>query len=126
MSSGLNKVMLLGEVAADPELYVTRGGQAVLQLRLGTTESYLDKDDVRHERTWYHAVVVLNKRAHALAKVLHRGSRIFVEGKLRTTTFESLEGGAKRTKTEVVADEVLYAGERGAEPAPANEVIPWR
>lgn len=132
MSSGLNKVMLLGDLAGDPELYVTRGGQIVLNLRLSTSESYQDKDDVRRERTYYHHVVVLGKRADALAKVLHKGSRIFIEGSLRTTTFDGRDG-QKRVRTEVVANEVLFAGEKGAEvglqPAVALEpedTLPWR
>ncbi len=131
MANGLNRVMLLGDLAADPELYVTRGGVVVLNLRLATNESYLDKDDVRRERTYYHHVVVLGKRADSLAKVLHKGSRIFIDGSLRTTTFDGRDG-QKRTKTEVVANEVLFAGERGAEvgfpPAQVTEPeeLPWR
>jgi hypothetical protein len=72
MSSGLNRVMLLGDVEAEPELYVTRAGQTVLHLRLGTRESYLDKDRVRRELVSYHQVVVVGKRADALAKTLRR------------------------------------------------------
>jgi single-strand DNA-binding protein len=128
MPSGLNRVMLLGDLSADPELYVTRGGTEVLNLRLATSESYQDKDDVRRERTYYHHVVVLGRRADALAKILHKGSRIFVEGSLRTTTFDGRDG-QKRVKTEVVASEVLFAGEKGAEQqiqASVEEALPWR
>jgi single-strand DNA-binding protein len=120
VASGLNRVLLLGDLAAEPETYVTRGGQVVLHLRLATNESYLDKDSVRRERTSYHPVVVVGRRADALAKVLHRGARIFVEGSLRTTAFEGRDG-KKRTKTEVVATEALFAGERGEGAARALE-----
>lgn len=136
MSGGLNRVMLLGDLAAEPEVYVTRAGQAVLTLRLGTTESYVDKDDVRRERTSYHHVVVVGKRADALSKILHRGARVFVEGSLRTTAYDARDG-KKRLKTEVVASEVLFAGEgqrapsvevRGSagEPAPGTGLLPFR
>ncbi len=134
MPGGLNRVMLLGDLSADPEVYVTRSGQVVLNLRLGTPESYLDKDDVKRERTSYHHVVVVGKRADALSKVLHRGARVFVEGSLRSTTFEGKDG-KKRTKTEVVASEVLFAGEAAAIPdpfeappprPPVNESLPFR
>lgn len=110
MASGLNRVLLLGDLAAEPETYVTRGGQVVLRLRLATNESYLDRDAIRRERTSYHPVVVVGRRADALAKVLHRGARILVEGSLRTSTFEGRDG-KRRTKIEVVAHEALFAGE---------------
>jgi single-strand DNA-binding protein len=113
MPSGLNRVMLLGDLASDPEVYVTRAGQVVLTLRLATVESYLDKDDIQRERTSYHPVVVLGRRADALSKTLRNGARVFVEGSLRTSTFDGRDG-KKRTKTEIVATEVLFAGERGA------------
>ena len=67
MAEGLNRVMLLGNLGADPELRFTQGGQAVLNMRLATTESYLDKDKVRRERTDWHNVVVWGKRGEALA-----------------------------------------------------------
>ena len=117
MPGGLNRVMLLGDLAAEPALSVTRSGQTVLTLRLATSESYLDKDDVRRERTSYHPVVLVGKRADALAKLLHRGSRVFVEGSLRTTPHEGRDG-KKWLKTEVVASEVLFAGEKGAPAGP--------
>lgn len=115
MAGGLNKVMLLGDIAAEPEVYVTRGGMVVMSLRLATSETYLDKDDTRREKTSYHPVVVFGRRADALAKILHRGARVFVEGSLRTSTFESRDG-KKWNKTEIVANDILFAGER-AEPA---------
>jgi len=117
MAGGLHRVMLLGDIAAEPEVYVTRGGMVVMSLRLATTETYLDKDDVRREKTSYHPVVVFGRRADQLSKQLHRGARVFVEGSLRTSTFESRDG-KKWSKTEIVAADVLFAGER-AEPANA-------
>src|SRR4051812_41372432 len=112
MASGLNRVMLLGDIASDPEVYVTRAGRVVLSLRVATQESYLDKDDIPRERTSYHPVVLFGRRADALSKLLHRGARVFVDGALRTSTFEGRDG-KKWTKTEIVANDVLFAGERG-------------
>jgi single-strand DNA-binding protein len=111
MADGLNRVMLLGNVGADPELRITQGGQAVLNMRLATSESYLDKDKVRRERTDWHSVVIWGKRAEALAKLLHKGSRIFIEGSIRTSSYDDREG-KKRYKTEIVASDILFAGER--------------
>jgi single-strand DNA-binding protein len=112
MAEGLNRVMLLGNLGADPELRFTQGGQAVLNMRLATTESYLDKDRVRKERTDWHNVVVWGKRGEGLAKVLTKGSTIFIEGSLRTSSYDDRDGN-KRYKTEVIAQNVILAGGGG-------------
>ena len=116
MSEGLNKVMLFGNLGADPELRVTPGGQAVLKLRLACTESYLDRNNTRQERTEWVSVTVWGKRGEGLAKILHKGDRIFVEGRLQTSSYE--KDGEKRYRTEVVASNVLLGGgKRDAQPA---------
>lgn len=112
MSEGLNKVMLLGNLGADPELRATAGGQSVLNLRLATTETYLDKEKNRQENTQWHTVVVWGKRGEALSKFLTKGSRIFVEGGLRTSSYDDKEG-VKRFKTEVVASNIILSGGGG-------------
>lgn len=112
MSEGLNRVMLLGNLGADPELRFTQGGQAVLHLRLATTESYLDKDKQRQERTDWHNVTIWGKRGEALGKFLNKGSSIFVEGSLRTSSYDNREG-QKVYKTEVIAKEVILTGGKG-------------
>jgi single-strand DNA-binding protein len=112
MAEGLNRVMLLGNLGADPELRMTNGGQAVLKLRLATSETYLDRNKVRQERTEWHSVVVWGKRAEALAKFLTKGSRIFVEGGLRTSSYDDKDGN-KRYKTEVVAQNIILSGGGG-------------
>src|SRR5262245_43701712 len=116
MAEGLNRVMLLGNLGADPEIRFTQGGQAVLNLRLATTESYLDKDKVRRERTDWHNVVVWGKRGEALAKILAKGSSILIEGSLRTSSYDDRDGN-KRYKTEVVANNVILAGRGRGAPA---------
>jgi single-strand DNA-binding protein len=108
MAEGLNRVELLGNLGADPELRVTASGQAILKLRLATSESYLDKDNSRQERTEWHQVTVWGKRGEALAKILSRGSRIFIEGSLRTSSYE--KDGEKRYRTEIMANNIILAG----------------
>jgi single-strand DNA-binding protein len=100
-----------------------------LKLRLATSETYLDRNKVRQERTEWHSVVVWGKRAEALSKILSKGSRIFVEGGLRTSSYDDKEGH-KRYRTEVVANNIILSGggggrggprpqEDGPEPAPS-------
>jgi single-strand DNA-binding protein len=121
MAEGLNRVMLLGNLGADPELRVTPGGQAVLKLRLATNETYLDRSNVRQERTEWHRVTVWGRRAEALGKILQKGDLLFVEGRLQTSSYE--KNGEKRYSTEVVANNIVLPGTgRGrGEGAPVRE-----
>src|SRR5215212_6749514 len=112
MAEGLNRVMLLGNLGADPELRYTQAGKAVLNMRLATTESYLDANKVRQERTDWHNVVLWGKRGEALAKFLTKGSTIFIEGGLRTSSYDDKDGN-KRYKTEIHATNVILTGGRG-------------
>jgi single-strand DNA-binding protein len=111
MSEGLNRVMLLGNLGADPELRVLPSGQAVLNLRLATNESYLDRNQVRQERVEWHRVSVWGKRAEGLAKFVRKGFKLFVEGRIQTTTYE--KNGEKRYSTEIVATNVIVTSGDG-------------
>lgn len=112
MAEGLNKVLLIGNLGLDPELKYTQGGQAVLRMRLATTERYGNKAGERQERTEWHTVVVWGNRAEALNKFLHKGKTIYVEGRLQTRQWEDKDGG-KRSTTEIVANQILLLGGRG-------------
>ncbi|HEU4412169.1 MAG TPA: single-stranded DNA-binding protein [Polyangiaceae bacterium] len=111
MAEGLNRVMLLGNLGADPELRTTQSGEGVLRLRLATTERYLDRNKAWQERTEWHNVTVWGKRGEALHRILAKGSTIFVEGSLRTSSYENKEG-QKVYKTEVIAQNIILAGGR--------------
>jgi single-strand DNA-binding protein len=123
MADGLNKVMLLGNLGADPELRMTSGGQAVLKLRLATSETYLDRNRNRQEKTEWHSVVIWGKRAEALGKILSKGSRLFIEGALRTSSYDDKDGN-KRYRTEVVATNVILSGRAGGGGARDNYDAP--
>ena len=113
MSEGYNRVLLLGNLGADPELRFTQGGQAVLNIRLATTEGWFNKEkNEREERTEWHTVTVWGKRAEGLSKILRKGDRIFVEGGLRSSSYDDKDG-VKRYKTEINATEVILAGGGG-------------
>lgn len=109
MANGLNRATILGNLGADPELRLTSGGDAILRLRVATASSYLDRAGTRVERTEWHSVSVWGKRGEALARLLHKGSRVYVEGELRTSSYDDKDG-IKRYRTEIVAREVILAG----------------
>ena len=110
MSDGMNRVILLGNLGADPELRYTAAGVAVLSMRLATGESYLDKNREPQERTEWHTVVVWGQRAESLSRLLTKGAGVLVEGALRTSSYE--KDGQKRYRTEVHAREIRFAGRR--------------
>jgi single-strand DNA-binding protein len=118
MSEGINRAFLLGNLGAEPELKVTPSGQAVLSLRLATSRTYLDRNNVRQEATEWHAVKVWGKRAEALAKFLKKGDRLFVEGEIRTNSYE--KDGSKKYFTEIIASNVVLNG-KGTHSAPAGD-----
>lgn len=137
MAEGLNRVTLLGNLGADPDLRHGQGG-SVLRLRMACTESWFDKNaNERKERTEWVNVVLFGKRAEALQKILSKGSSILVEGRLQTSSYE--KDGEKRYSTDVVATNVvLTGGKRGnggeqtaapraatkPAPAPASDDLP--
>lgn len=108
MSQGMNKVFLFGNLGADPDLKVTQQGTAILNLRLATTESYVDRNNERKEHTEWHYVVLWGKRGESLSRFLRKGDRILVEGSLRTETYE--KNGEKRYTTKINASNVLLCG----------------
>lgn len=127
MSEGMNRVFLVGNIGADPELRHTQGGQAVLNLRIATTESrYIKEKDKREEFTEWHNVKVWGARGEALSRFLAKGMHITIEGSLRTNTYE--KNGERRSSTEVVANNVFTSGggKKGSqsqddEPPPARQ-----
>lgn len=121
MSTGLNKVMLLGNLGADPELRYTQKGQPVLHMRLATNESWVDKNTKEvHERTEWHFVTVWGNRGEALSRFLSKGDCIVIEGHLETRSYD--KEGQKHYTTEVVAREVFLTGRRPATAAPIDEL----
>lgn len=119
MTEGLNKAILIGNLGQDPELRYTQGGQAVLNLRLATTETFFNRDKERQQRTEWHTVVVWGKRGEALNKILSKGRSICVEGRIQTRRWEDRDGN-KRYGTEIVATNVILVGGRGASGHPSE------
>lgn len=108
MAEGMNKAILIGNLGADPELRFTQSNQAVLSLRLATSESYVDKNRERQVRTEWHRVTVWGNRAEALNKILAKGKSVAVEGRIQTRQWD--KDGEKRYATEIVATNIVLLG----------------
>jgi len=119
MAEGLNRAILVGNLGVDPELKFTQGGQAVLRIRLATSESFLNRTGERQERTDWHTVVVWGKRAEALNKILSKGRTIWVEGRIQTRSWEDKDGG-KRYSTEINATNIGLVGGGGGGGGPRS------
>lgn len=110
MARGVNKVILIGNLGADPEIKYTQGGTAVCNLRIATGEAVKGQDGKWTERTEWHKVVVFGKTAENCKQYLHKGKQIYLEGRLQTRSWDDKQTGAKRYITEVVAREVQFLG----------------
>lgn len=109
--SGVNKVILIGNLGKDPEVRTIEGGTKVANFPIATTESYKDKNGNRQEQTEWHNIVLWRGIAEIAEKYLKKGATIYVEGKLRTRQWESKEG-EKRYTTEVIADSFTMLGKK--------------
>src|ERR1700753_902240 len=107
--SGINKVILVGRLGADPELKTVTGGQSVARLSLATSENWTDKQGQKQERTEWHRVVVWGKLAELCGKYLSKGRQAYIEGRLQTRSWEDQQG-QKRYATEIVANTVQFLG----------------
>jgi single-strand DNA-binding protein len=114
--SGVNKVILVGNLGANPEMRFTQGGQAVANLRLATTERWTDKNGQKQEATEWHRIVVWGKQAEIVGQYLTKGRQVYVEGSIRTRQWQDQQG-QKRYTTEIVARNVQMLGGRGERPA---------
>ena len=112
MARGVNKVILIGNSGADPELRYTPGGTAVSNFSIATNESWTDSSGERQERTEWHRIVVWGRLAEICNQYLRKGSKVYIEGKLQTRSWEG-QDGLKRYTTEVVARDMQMLDTRG-------------
>lgn len=113
MARGVNKVILIGNLGADPETRFMPSGGAVTNIRLATSESWKDKQSGQmQERTEWHRVVFFNKLAEIAGEYLKKGSKVYVEGSLRTRKWQG-QDGQDRYSTEIVADQMQMLDSRG-------------
>lgn len=121
MSHGINKVILIGNLGADPEVRVTPSGDAVAALRLATSESWKDKQTGELvERTEWHRVILWRRLAEIAQQYLHKGSRVYIEGKLQTRKWQAQDGSDRYT-TEIQGNEMQMLDGRPTDSAPREE-----
>ena len=111
MSYGLNKVMLIGHLGSDPELRYTESNVPVANFNMATNESYKDQNGNLVERTEWHRIVAWRKLAELFGEYLKKGSKVYIEGKLQTRSWEDKDGN-KRYTTEIVANEFMFLDSR--------------
>ena len=113
MARGINKVILIGNLGADPETRSMPSGMNVSNLRIATSESWKDKQSGKQkERTEWHSVVLFGRLGEIAAEYLRKGSQVYIEGSLRTRKWQDKEGRDRYT-TEIVASEMQMMGGRG-------------
>ncbi len=118
--AGLNKVMLIGNLGADPEMRYTANGNAVTTFNLAVNRNWTGPDGERKEETEWFTVVSWDKLAETVSQFLQKGRRAYVEGRLQTRSWEG-QDGQKRYKTEVVASTVLFLDRPQAAPMPDDQ-----
>ena len=115
MARGINKVILVGNLGADPEVKYMPSGSAVANVSLATADSWKDKNTgQQQDRTEWHRVVFFNRLAEIVGEYLRKGSQVYVEGRLQTRKWQDKQG-VDRYTTEIVASEMQMLGGRGGE-----------
>jgi len=113
MSASLNRIILCGNLTADPELSYLPSSLAVVRMRLAVNERVKNQQDEWVDRPCYVDITAFGKQAEACNQYLSKGSPVLIEGKLRYETWEAKDGSGKRSKHSVVADKVQFLGSRG-------------
>jgi len=106
MAKSVNKVILLGNVGKDPEIRSTPNGTMVATFGLATSERFQDQQGNAQERTEWHNLVAFKRTAEIIRDYVKKGSKLYVEGSLRTSNWEDKQSGQKRYKTEVIVTDI--------------------
>ena len=113
--ASLNKVLLIGNVGKDPEIKTFASGNKVAQITLATTERYKDRNGEQKEETEWHSVQAFGKLADVVERFVHKGSLLYLDGKIRTRSYEA--DGRTVYRTEILADHIQMLDRRENRPA---------
>ncbi len=119
----LNKAMVIGNLTRDPEVRTTTTGKSVASFAVATNEVWKDASGTRQEKAEYHNVVAWGKLAEICQQYLHKGKKIYIEGRLQTSEWTGKDG-VKRYKTEIVADNMIMLDNKGAAPTGGKSTAP--
>lgn len=125
--ASLNKVSLIGNLGADPEIRYMPDGTQTAAVRVATTDTWKDKETgEKKEKTEWHKVIFFNGLAKVASEYLKKGSQIYIAGKLRTRKWTDKEDGIERYTTEIVGDEIQMLGKRDAKDvlSSSHEAVP--
>jgi single-strand DNA-binding protein len=120
--AGLNKVMIIGNVGTEPEMRYTANGNPVTTFRIATSRNYTTPEGERKEETEWFSVVTWSRLAENCSQFLQKGRRAYVEGRLRTRSWEGPDG-QRRFRTEVIANSVLFLDRAQAVALPEEEPV---
>jgi single-strand DNA-binding protein len=121
VARGINKVILIGNLGADPETRYMPSGKAVTNIRVATSDSWKDKTTgEQQERTEWHNVAMFDRLAEIAAEYLRKGSQVYIEGRIRTRKWQDKTDGKDRYTTEIIANEMQMLGSRGGAGAGAG------
>jgi single-strand DNA-binding protein len=115
MSTSVNKVILIGRLGKDPEIRSTPQGTTVAKFTMATDERFTDRNGEKQERTEWHNIVAWAKLAEICGQYLKKGKLVYIEGQLRTDSWDDKESGQKRYRTEIVAQNMQMLDRRGDE-----------
>jgi len=110
MARGVNKVILLGNLGKDPEVKYAQSGMAIARFSLATTERAKDKDGNWQDKTEWHNLVAFGRTAEVAGEYLKKGRTVYIEGALRTSSWDDKESGQKKYKTEVIINDLVMVG----------------
>jgi single-strand DNA-binding protein len=112
MAKSVNKVILVGNVGQDPEVKYTAGGVLVAKLSLATNERFKDRNNAWQDRTEWHTVVAWQRLAEIVGEYVRKASKLYIEGKLQTSSWEDKQSGERKYRTEIVARDIVLLGSR--------------
>jgi single-strand DNA-binding protein len=113
MPKSVNKVILIGNLGKDPEVKYTPSGTAVAKFSLATNERFKDKSGEWQDRTEWHNIVAWQRLAEIVGEYVKKGSKLYIEGRLQTSSWDDKETGQKKYKTEIVANDLVLLSGRG-------------
>jgi len=108
----INKVIVIGNLGANPEVRALPSGRNVANFSLATTERFTDRNGAKQERTDWHRIVAFGRLADTCERFLSKGRQVYVEGRLTTRQYEAKDGSGKRYRTEIVARQLRLLGNR--------------